>query len=256
MCAMELADLRARFDALRKSVAEYRRGYKQGLVRLRMVVDYFTQYAECRQTLVSELPSALSSLPSGAILTNSDAQLVNGVEYIRPELLGRLAGDIDLCLSLLSHVLDPERESLKATREGIFFAGQSFDAMRLVMGLLGDAKRDIAVIDGYIGQVVLDLLTAKDSAVAVRILTKQLPPAVKAAATAFNQQYGGLSIRQSSAFHDRFIIVDDTDFYHLGASIKDAGRRAFMFSRIEEPDVLERLRTSFEGEWAKSTVIV
>ena len=253
---MELADLRARFDGLRASVAEYRRSYKQGLVRLRMVRDYFTQYAECREALVGELPSAPSSLPSGAVLTGTDVQSVNGVEYIRPELLSRLAADIELCLSLLSHVLHPERESVKATREGVFFAGQSYDAMRLVTGLVSNARRDIAIIDGYIGHAVLDLLTAKDPAVDVRILTKQLPPALKAAATAFNQQYGGLTARQSSAFHDRFIIVDDADFYHFGASIKDAGRRAFMFSRIEEPDVIDRLRTGFETEWAKSTVIV
>jgi len=97
--------------------------------------------------------------------------------------------------------------------------------------------------------------------VSVRILTasKTLPPDIPALAGAFNQQYGqkgALSVRTSNAFHDRFLIIDDTDFYHFGASIKEAGSRGFMFSRIEEPSVIDLLRASVGKECGRVQVVV
>jgi hypothetical protein len=75
-------------------------------------------------------------------------------------------------------------------------------------------------------------------------------------ATDFNRPYGRLSIRTSSAFHDRFIIIDDKDFYHFGASIKDLGNRGFMFSRIEEPELMKILLGNFQVEWSKAKIEV
>jgi len=105
------------------------------------------------------------------------------------------------------------------------------------------------LIDGYISEDVLDLLTSKAEGALVRILTGRVEPALKVHAEAFNKQYGGLSLRASRAFHDRFVIVDDSLFYHFGASIKDLGGRGFMFSRIEEPMVIESLHEKFSSAW-------
>jgi len=128
--------------------------------------------------------------------------------------------------------------SMRVTREGVFFSGQHFDALMLFSDILSNAQQNILLIDGYIDKSVLNLLTAKKKDADVSILTfpKSITPALKTAAEAFNKQYKNLSIRTSQAFHDRFVIVDDNNFYHFGASFKDLGKRGFMFSHIEEPD--------------------
>lgn len=144
----------------------------------------------------------------------------------------------------------------KVTREGVFFEGQYFDAMRRVQGIIGSAKRTIVIIDNYISADVLDLVSSKPARATVQILSRDIPASVRPAAQAFNRQHGGLSIRETEAFHDRFIIVDDADFYHFGASIKDAGKRGFMFSKVEEPEVIAAIRKKVAEEWAKATQFV
>jgi hypothetical protein len=146
--------------------------------------------------------------------------------------------------------------AVSVDREGVYFAGQQFDAMLHVSKLLSAATKSIVVIDGYISADILALLTAKAPSVTVYILTKPLLPALVPIANAFNHQYGRLSIRSSSAFHDRFIIIDDTDFYHFGASIKDLGKRGFMFSRIEEQEVIDSVRKKLSQEWAVAKIEV
>ena len=69
-------------------------------------------------------------------------------------------------------------------------------------------------------------------------------------AIAFNRQNGPLAVRGTRAFHDRFVIVDERDYYHLGASIKDAGRRGAMFSRLEETSIVDALRAEINSQWA------
>lgn len=144
----------------------------------------------------------------------------------------------------------------KVTREGVFFEGQNFDAMRRVQGIIGSAKRTIVIIDNYISADVLDLVSSKAAGTTVQILSRDIPASVKPAAQAFNKQHGGLSIRETRAFHDRFIIIDDADFYHFGASIKDAGSKGFMFSKVEEPEVVSALRKKVADEWAKATAFL
>ena len=146
--------------------------------------------------------------------------------------------------------------NIRMTSEGVYFAGQYFDALQLVREILSQANKSIFLIDGYISEAVLNLLTSKKAGVTVNILTKAISPALKTAANAFNKQYGNLSIRTSAAFHDRFLIIDDNAYYHFGASIKDLGSRGFMFSRIEEQTVIDALRGELTQEWAKATVEV
>jgi hypothetical protein len=153
--------------------------------------------------------------------------------------------------------------SITVAREGIFFAGQPFDAMRAISGILKTAAKSIVLVDAYIGETTLDILSARPNGVLVDILTHDKPKqtttsAFKALAVAWNKQHGGgLGIRTSTAFHDRFIIIDDADVYHLGTSIKDAAvKGGFMFSRIEEPSVVTALRDKLANEWPTATVFV
>ena len=127
--------------------------------------------------------------------------------------------------------------------------------MRQVQSIIATVKNELVIIDGYVSVTVLDLVSGKPEAVPVRILTNGVTDSVIAAAKTFNAQYGGLSIRISPNFHDRFIIVDDSDFFHLGASIKDAGKRTFMFSRIEDRAVIEALRAKLTAEWEAAAAI-
>jgi hypothetical protein len=153
-------------------------------------------------------------------------------------------------------------QPVKVSREGIFLAGQTFDALRRVQNILTGAKKGIDVIDGYIDPSVLDLFTSKSGNVTVQILTKNWSVAGRnagpmiAAAKAFLSQYGGLAMRISEAFHDRFLIIDGVDIYHFGASIKDAGKKGFMFSRIEEPAVINAIRAEWQREWNSATVVI
>jgi tRNA uridine 5-carbamoylmethylation protein Kti12 len=143
---------------------------------------------------------------------------------------------------------------VKATREGLFFAGQYYDAIRWVGDIISNVQKKIVIIDRYFNEKTLDLLCAKNQKAKVEVLAERVKPPLKVKAAEFNKQYGQLEIRLSSAFHDRFIIVDDTDFYHLGASIEDLGRRGFMFSRIEEPFIIRSFSEELAQEWKNAKV--
>lgn len=182
----------------------------------------------------------------------------NFVSYIRAKInfLKSLQEDIVNNPDYWRNKLAVAIPSMKVTREGVFFEGQYFDVLQFVTEILSQAQQSITIIDNYLNEDVLNLLTSKKPDVEVRILTKDVPPALKTAANAFKKQYGKLSIRISTAFHDRFVIVDDHNFYHFGASLKDLGHRGFMLSRIEEPEVINALRTKWAQEWANATIAV
>ena len=139
------------------------------------------------------------------------------------------------------------------TREGVFFKGQTFDALRQIQRIVASAKRDVFLVDGYVDPDVLDVLSGKQKQVTARILTTRVSGSLSTAAKAFTAQYGELSIRTSNAYHDRFLIIDDKEFFHFGSSIKDAGKRGFMFSRIEEPSVINALRSQLQADWAAAS---
>jgi hypothetical protein len=149
-----------------------------------------------------------------------------------------------------------QASNVSVTREGVFVAGQQFDAFSLIARLLNAATATIEVVDNYLGDPLLQLLAAKTATVQVRILTGDVKPAVVALAGAFNKQHGGLSIRTTRAFHDRFLVIDAKDYYHFGASLKDLGNKGFMFSRIEERAVIKALRKQIDTEWSGATVVV
>lgn len=218
-------------------------------------MDLFDRYATIRDALKSEYPSLFDDLPVREVPIGGTSEF-DGRGLIKRYLLEYLLRDIEYCINVLSSLKAVNVPSMTATREGVFFAGQYFDALQLVRDILSNAQQSIVIIDSYISEDVLKLVSSKDSSVTVEILTKQVKSALKIAANAFNRQYGGLSIRASEAFHDRFVIVDDQDFYHFGHSIKDLGRSGFMFSRIEEPEVINALRVKWNQEWNRANVIV
>jgi len=122
--------------------------------------------------------------------------------------------------------------------QGVFYEGQLWDACSLVEKLIGRAKKTILLIDGWVGPGTLDMLAKKRNGVAVEVLAS--PRGNKLAAsdiTKFNAQYGGLSIKTSMTFHDRFLIIDDKELYLIGATLKDLGRKCFGFTKMDSGEV-------------------
>ncbi len=119
-------------------------------------------------------------------------------------------------------------------KQGIFFDGQIFDAHKFVSSLVRKAKKSILLIDNYIDESVLDLLTKKRENVSVTILTKRITKSLSLDEKKFNAQYPSLKIKTSSKFHDRFLIIDEKEIYHFGASLKDLGKKWFAFSKFDK----------------------
>ena len=124
----------------------------------------------------------------------------------------------------------------------LFFDGQLWDAVSCIETIFTEAKKTIVLIDNYTDTQTLDMLSKKNTDVSVILVTdKRASKLTQKEISAFNTQYGKLNILYSKEFHDRFIIVDDTIIYHCGASIKDAGRKTFAISRIDDPNYLQAL---------------
>ena len=122
--------------------------------------------------------------------------------------------------------------------QGVFYEGQLWDACSLVEKLIGRAKKTILLIDSWVGTGTLDMLAKKRNGVAVEVVAS--PRGNKLAAsdiTKFNAQYGGLSVKTSTAFHDRFLIIDDKELYLIGASLKDLGRKCFGFTKMDAGEI-------------------
>lgn len=124
-------------------------------------------------------------------------------------------------------------------KEGIFYAGQIYDAFELVARLIKSAKKSILLIDNYVDESVLTMMSEKNDGVKVDIYTKELPKALTLAATKFNDQYGNLTLHQTKSIHDRFLILDDETIYLIGASLKDAGKRLFAFTEMSKERISE-----------------
>ncbi len=119
-------------------------------------------------------------------------------------------------------------------KQGIFFDGQIFDAHKFVSRLIRKANESILLIDNYIDETVLDLFSKKKKNVKVTILTRKLSKSLLLDAKKFNAQYPFLEVKEFNKAHDRFLIIDDNEVYHFGASLKDLGKKWFVESRLRD----------------------
>ncbi|MGN0377577.1 MAG: ORF6N domain-containing protein [Suilimivivens sp.] len=132
-------------------------------------------------------------------------------------------------------------ESHKEDNQKIFFDGQIFDAFSLLADIIGHAKKEIFLIDGYIDVVTLNILAKKK--IGVNIFAYTLPNARISAQDInnFNAQYSTLTVKRTTAFHDRFLIIDGVKGYHVGASLKDAGKKCFGINKILGVDDIKEI---------------
>lgn len=119
--------------------------------------------------------------------------------------------------------------------QGIFFNGQVFDAYAFAADLIKKAKASIILLDNYVDESVLTLLSKRKPGVTATIYTKSITDQLHLDLTRHNTQYPAIQIIPFAHAHDRFLILDETELYHLGASLKDLGKKWFAFSRLEIP---------------------
>ena len=123
--------------------------------------------------------------------------------------------------------------------EGIFFDGQIFDAYKFATDLIKSAKESIVLIDNYVDESVLLMLSKRNPGVSATIYTQKITAQLQLDLDKHNDQYPPINIRTYRNSHDRFLIVDDKEVYHIGASLKDLGKKMFAFSKLKiEPDLI------------------
>ena len=146
---------------------------------------------------------------------------------------------------IFEYISEHEESSQK-----VLFDGQIYDAFSLIVNLIQKAEIEITLIDGYVDVGTLNLLSKKKSDVAVTIYTQKQTKLTKADVKNFNAQYPTLKIKYTKVFHDRFLILDQATAYHVGASLKDAGKKCFGINLIQDAgiikDILQRLELEAE----------
>ena len=126
-------------------------------------------------------------------------------------------------------------------KQNIFFDGQIYDAFSFIVGLVQKAKKEIILIDNYVDVHTLNILCKKDKGVDIIVATAGKGSLSTKDITKFNAQYPKLLVKTTTDFHDRFLIIDKTEVYHIGASIKDAGKKSFGITKIEDKDLIKNL---------------
>ncbi|MHB8277405.1 MAG: hypothetical protein ACYDIA_07105 [Candidatus Humimicrobiaceae bacterium] len=254
---MELNENFTKLIALKKLLDSWIENPRVSILDPRNTLDIFERYERIRNNIKTQYPNFFDDLPVRQIPKSSGTTDFNGRGYIEIDHFELLLKDINYCLDILSNTPAVNIPSMTVSKEGIFFAGQYFDAFLKVSEILKSANKSIFIIDNYINDEVLNSLTIKKQDVIINILTnsRSIIPQLKSAVASFNKQYKNLEIRISDVFHDRFILIDYNDLYHFGASIKDAGNRGFMFSRIEEVEIINLLKKKFNEEWNKAANI-
>ena len=119
--------------------------------------------------------------------------------------------------------------------EGIFYDGQLFDAYKFATDLIRSAKESILLIDNYVDESVLLMLSKRGDGVSALVYTYKISDTLSLDLEKHNSQYPAIEIRTYTKSHDRFLIIDNAEVYHIGASLKDLGRKMFAFSKLEIP---------------------
>ena len=131
------------------------------------------------------------------------------------------------------------------SQQKIFYDGQIYDAFSLLVDFISGAEKNIVLVDNYVDVGTLNILAKKKSGVDVTIYTVKKTRLSEKDVETFNQQYSELEVQYTGVFHDRFLIIDETKAYHIGASLKDAGKKCFAISLLNDEgvvyDILQRL---------------
>ena len=143
----------------------------------------------------------------------------------------------------IEQIFDKLEEQSVIPKQNIFFDGQIFDAYRFVAGLIKSAKKEIVLIDNYVDETVLTMLDKRGPSVKATIYTKQVSTQFQLDINRHNAQYPRIEVQAFNKAHDRFLIIDEK-VYHIGASLKDLGKKWFAFSLMQDitpQDLISRI---------------
>jgi len=140
--------------------------------------------------------------------------------------------------SQIDQIFNLIQEKYIKPQKGIFFDGQIFDAYKFINDLIKSAKQEILLIDNFVDETTLTIFSK--TKVKTTIYTKEITNQLKLDLAKYNQQYRNIQIKEFNKSHDRFLIIDK-EIYHIGASLKDLGKKWFAFSKFEDLDLLSKL---------------
>jgi hypothetical protein len=150
--------------------------------------------------------------------------------------MNRIKDNVDKLSKKVSEI-DLQISTHLIPTQGVFFDGQVFDAYELASKIIRTAKQDIVLIDNYVSENTLTHLSKKKKGVNTLILTKNISKQLALDIQKANEQYGNYAIKAFDKSHDRFLIIDQKEVYHLGASLKDLGKKWFAFSKMDKSSV-------------------
>lgn len=164
--------------------------------------------------------------------------------YVLNQRMNRVENNVEE-LNKKVDMISLQIESNQLPNQGVFFEGQVFDAYNFVSDLVRNAKSSILLIDNYVDDTVLTLLSKREKEVKANIYTATISKQLRLDLQKHNQQYPAIDINLFKQSHDRFLIIDDKELYHIGASLKDLGKKWFAFSRMDSlcDEVLNKIKT-------------
>ena len=159
--------------------------------------------------------------------------------------MNRLEDNVETLATKVNQI-DLQINSHLIPTQGVFFDGQVFDAYALTSKIIRTAKKNIVLIDNYIDENTLTHLAKKKKDVHVFLLAKNISKTLELDVKKANEQYGNFTIKNFTQSHDRFLIIDHKEVYHLGASLKDLGKKWFAFSKMDKHSVQNILNSILE----------
>ncbi|MDP1675337.1 MAG: RhuM family protein [Bacteroidota bacterium] len=165
--------------------------------------------------------------------------------YSVHQRINRLEDNVDALKNKVNKI-DVQINTQGIPTQGVFFDGEVFDAYELSSKIIRSAKQSIVLIDNYINERTLTHLCKKKKGVNVRLLTKSISKQLALDIQKANEQYPAIKAQVFNQSHDRFLIIDNAEVYHLGASLKDLGKKLFAFSKMDKSSV-ESIMNSISG---------
>lgn len=162
----------------------------------------------------------------------ADGYVING-EKLTNQRFKELENDVTALKSKVENISNKLEDGFRKPKQGIFFDGQIFDAYLFVSDLVKKAKKSVILIDNYCDETTLSILGKCKEEVKVTILTKTITKEIKIDLQKHNAQYIKIVAKEFASSHDRFLILDEVEIYHIGASLKDLGKKWFAFSLLE-----------------------
>jgi hypothetical protein len=149
--------------------------------------------------------------------------------------INRRLSELEKTVALHSEKIDFFVRTSLPPVEGIFYDGQIFDAYKFATDLIKSAKKSLVLIDNYVDESVLLMLSKRNPGISATVYTQRINPQLQLDLDKHNDQYPPINMRTYRNGHDRFLIIDDREVYHIGASLKDLGKKIFAFSRLSIP---------------------